>query len=409
MFADCTLFRAACGAGGPLRLEWSDAQTGEPVRQDFERPVIVVGRSRKADLIIDHPLVGKRHAYLQVVDGRLYAVDLGSREGLRWNGVPRHAGWADRSRPVQVGPATVRVVDDDRPVELPPGPGPTSRRYESPRQLPTTVLDFRGQGGEPRQFTLNRVLSLVGSSERCHVRLAAPASSKVVCGLVRTPAGVWAVDLLSSQGIAVNGVPCREARLEDGDLLRLGTLTVRVTYGGPARPSRPDAPAPPAGSTPTAGSELLGITTLLPALFDRPEVLFSEAALRPLLEQSEPSPELVSSPFGQALILLIRLLGTMHHDHLKLVRDELEQIRRINHDITDTRAGLARPTPGNGVRPPSADTTPEHATAKPGSKAPQARVVDPEAVQMVVGERLATWEQERRGHWQKVIELLVRP
>jgi len=127
MSGDLGQFREACGASGPLRLEWDDWETGQPVRRDFERPVVLVGRNPRADLVLDHPLVGVRHAYLQLVEGRLFALDLGSREGLRWGGVPRKAGWVDRSRPVQVGVTTIRVFDGDKAVDGGPGPGPTLR------------------------------------------------------------------------------------------------------------------------------------------------------------------------------------------------------------------------------------------------------------------------------------------
>ena len=86
MSSDLGQFLEACGANGPLRLEWDDWETGRPVARDFERPAILVGRNPHADLVLGHPLVGLRHAYLQLVEGRLFATDLGSREGLHWGG-----------------------------------------------------------------------------------------------------------------------------------------------------------------------------------------------------------------------------------------------------------------------------------------------------------------------------------
>ena len=66
---------------------------------------------------------------------------------------------------------------------------------------------------------------------------------------------------------------------------------------------------------------------------------------------------MASSPFGQALVLLIRLLGDMHRDHLELVREELEQIRRIHVEMNATRAALGRPDPGTGGEATSAGGT----------------------------------------------------
>jgi pSer/pThr/pTyr-binding forkhead associated (FHA) protein len=212
------------------------------VARDFERPTVLVGRNPHADLVPGHPLVGLRHAYLQLVEGRLFATDLGSREGLHWDGVPRRDGWIDRSRPVQLGVTTIRVVEGDRAGDWGPGPGPTSRRYKSSRSLPRAVLEMRGSGEEMRRLPLDRVLTLVGGSQHSHVRLPGPGISRFVCGLLRTSVGVWAVDLLSSQGVAVNGAICRQVWLEDGDVLRIGALAVRLTYGEFTEPPRADTP-----------------------------------------------------------------------------------------------------------------------------------------------------------------------
>ena len=410
MSSDLGLFLEACGANGPLRLEWDDWETGRPVARDFERPAILVGRNPHADLVLGHPLVGLRHAYLQLVEGRLFATDLGSREGLHWGGVPRRGGWIDRGRPVQVGVTTIRVVEGDRAGDWGPGPGPTSRRYKSSRSLPRAVLEMLGSGEEMRRLPLDRVLTLVGGSQHCHVRLPGPGTSRFVCGLLRTSVGVWAVDLLSSQGVAVNGAICRQVRLEDGDVLRIGALAVRLTYGEFTAPPRADSPTQLAGPISGLGPDWSSVGPLPPALIDGPGTLLLEAALRPLLEGEGPSPDVASSPFGQALILLIRLLGDIHRDHLKLVREELAQIRRINLEmkVKATGAGLASPDPGTGTKAATVEDAAANGDPEPGPGVPHPRLVDPEAVHSLVGERLVAWEQERRSRWQRVIELLVK-
>jgi hypothetical protein len=99
----------------------------------------------------------------------------------------------------------------------------------------------------------------------------------------------------------------------------------------------------------------------------------------------------------------------MHRDHLQLVREELEQIRRINLEMNARRPALTRPDPGTSAGGVTAGGTAEHGEPKPGPGAAHPRVVDPEAIQSLVGERIAAWEQERRSRWQRVIELLVKP
>src|SRR4051812_30355278 len=101
MSGDGGRFLEACGATGPLELEWEDREAGETARRAFDRPAVLVGRNPRGDLVLDHPGVSKRHAYLQVIEGRLHAIDLESRDGLRWSGVPRRSGWVDRGRPME--------------------------------------------------------------------------------------------------------------------------------------------------------------------------------------------------------------------------------------------------------------------------------------------------------------------
>jgi hypothetical protein len=260
-----------------------------------------------------------------------------------------------------------------------------------------------------QRLPLDRVLTLVGGSDRCHVRLPGPGISRFVCALLRTSVGVWAVDLLSSQGVAVNGALCRQVRLEDGDVLRIGALPVRLTYGEPTAPPRADIPTHLAGPNSGPGPDWSSVGPLPPALIDRPGALLLEAALQPLLEGGGSGPDVASSPFGQALILLIRLLGDMHRDHLKLVREELEQIRRINLEMKTTRAELVRLDPGTSTKAATVGGTAANGDPEPEPGAPHPCLVDPEAVHSLVGERLVAWEQERRSRWQSVIELLVKP
>src|SRR5262249_27740500 len=153
----------------------------------------------KADVVLNHPSVGLRHAYLQLVEGRLFAVDLESRAGLRWGEVPRVSGWVDRRRPLRIGAVEVRLVGGDAGgdgvgEDHGPMPAPTTSRFKGRRPTPDVFLELRRPGHRTRRCRMDRALVLVGRSERCHVRL--PGASRFVCALVRTPEGVWAVDLL---------------------------------------------------------------------------------------------------------------------------------------------------------------------------------------------------------------------
>jgi pSer/pThr/pTyr-binding forkhead associated (FHA) protein len=410
------LFLEACGATGPVELEWIVDESDEVVRRGFGRPAVLVGRHPEADLILSDPRVGRRHAYLQMVEGRLFAVDLGSRDGLRWSGVPRRSGWVDRQRPVRVGPATIRVVGGDRDESegiAGVGPGPLSRRFEGRQAAPGVVLEIRGGSGEPSRWSMDRPLALAGSAPDCRVQLTEPGTSRYVCGLVRTPLGVWMVDLLSSRGVSVNGVFCRRARLEDGDVLRVGGQSIRLYY---------EPTVTRAGPVATAPAVLLGRSDLAPMDPSRDAwELVPEMILRKLQGQDgsgqDPALASASAPFDHALLMLVRLLGEIHRDHLEIVREELEQIRRLNREMVALRGRpnhLEPPHPHPGSIPshvPEPVPAPRPGIFDPGEvpEPPEPGRADPELVQEFVGRRLAAWEKERQGRWRKVMDLLVKP
>jgi hypothetical protein len=75
-------FWDACGATGPLHLDVVPPGGGEPTPRVLPRPFAVIGRDAAMDIALDHEAVSKRHAYLQVVRGRIFCVDLGSRTGV---------------------------------------------------------------------------------------------------------------------------------------------------------------------------------------------------------------------------------------------------------------------------------------------------------------------------------------
>src|SRR3954462_11606016 len=86
-------FLDACGANGPMywAIERRDAAGVE--RVVFDLPFLVVGRDPSSDLQLRHPEVSDRHAYLQLVGGRLFCLDLGSRTGTYVDGRCVRSGW----------------------------------------------------------------------------------------------------------------------------------------------------------------------------------------------------------------------------------------------------------------------------------------------------------------------------
>jgi predicted component of type VI protein secretion system len=316
---------------------------------------------------------------------------------------------------MRLGPTTIRVVAGDRAEGEQPGagPGPLSSRFAGRQPLPGVLLRIGGAEGKPIRMAMDRVLALVGSSPECQVQLLEPGTSRYACALVRTPGGVWMVDLLSSRGVTLNGVACRRARLEDGDVLRVGGQSLRLTYEEAAIRPRHRAAAGPA--RPGVGPSLSAPIDLPAWAVQPPTVATQEAwelvpeiILGQIQGRDGPAPE-ASAPFHHALLMIVRLLGEMHRDHLEVVREEMEQIRRLNQEMGSLRARLPGPDPAApGVARPAPALEGEGASS-PVPEAPPRDRPAPQAVQALVGERLAAWEKERQSRWRKVMDLLVTP
>ena len=196
----------------------------------------MIGRDRRADIVLDHGQVSRRHVYLQVVDGRAFWVDLESRSGSRSAGESQKSGWLDAHRSLGIGPFVIRPFASeswpkaDRHEVEPPLAAPLLAVAHVPSQLPDVALEFLNGPSQATAWPVRRVMSLVGSASGCKFRLTDASVSRFHASLVRTPVGLWIVDLLGQGGIRVNDVPRRFSHLVDGDQLQIGRYQIRVMY-----------------------------------------------------------------------------------------------------------------------------------------------------------------------------------
>src|SRR5437764_7907989 len=102
----------ACGAAGPLRLEVVRGDGQEGLWSAVHQPFAVVGRDPAADVFLDDAAVSRRHLYLQVIDQRVFCVDLASRTGTHWPEGARPCGWVASPTGVRVGPFRLRPGAD---------------------------------------------------------------------------------------------------------------------------------------------------------------------------------------------------------------------------------------------------------------------------------------------------------
>ena len=428
-------FSEACGQTGPLRVNLDGVGWPGSVPIEVGQPFFIVGRGHQSDISIDSMDVSRRHAYFQVVAGRIFCVDLASRTGVLWGDEARPVGWIDRGRDVGIGPARVRIEGN---LSGPDGEGgqlPISRSFEWDT-LPEARLEFLKGATGRESWQVSRSLVLLGRSPVCRLNLPGQGVGGIHAALLRTPSGVWVVDLLEPGGILVRDEPARCALLEDGDELRIGEHRIRVRIGHAARPSAQSNLAKVSGTSKIrpASKRVKQPEEHGEAARSRLEVAGGiDPMTARLLEEFSRMHQSTTEQFQQALLMMFR----MHQDQMKVIRDGLTRLDRLEEEQQSLQAELARihqdRPPRLALRLVSGEPVADHPQSL-GPAAEEAESVRPPAISPTVASsptvqgsfdqaatsfqpgvdphtrlarRIAEIQNERQGLWKKLFASLT--
>jgi pSer/pThr/pTyr-binding forkhead associated (FHA) protein len=458
-------FLASCGADGPLRIDVTGPAPRQSVRCVFEQPCVMIGRELGNDLRLDQDQVSRRHAYLQLMGGRVFCVDLGSRTGLWWAKRTRSSGWLDS--PMHIGPYRLQLPDRAAVAGQQSGFdwNPLETAAADQRDLPRLTLEVF-DGSQQTLHPLDRVLTLTGRSTACKIQIPNVSVSRYHCSFLLTATGVWVVDLLSREGTMVNGQRMKWACLRPGDRLELGKVLVRLHFegdvpAGSATSSRPAANGehfynPPASDPDLtkAASQALARETpstrtlvemaaapqpLATASFDMKllEAAGPQGALLvPVLQQFSMMQQQMMDQFQQSMQMVVQVFASMHRDQMGMLQKELDHIHRITRELNELQAEVrasqqrgpsarngamhrpfpTRTPPGPAERSapkPSAPSAPSPATAENAAAAP-APPVPPGGAMPDMGDmhdwlnqRIVTLQKERESRWQKIMGFVL--
>ncbi len=220
---------------GMFRLAVTAPDDPQPRIQVVEATYALIGRAAGCAFRFDHPTVGRRHAYLQAIYGRIYCIDLGSGGGTYWGESARKGGWFDPDEVIRIGPYQIRLVDTlglgSRSEAFGSDFDPMDRLVDKHGRLPKVILHVRGSERRAH-YTISRPITLVGSAAPCKLRLGDKTVSSIHCSLLWLPDGLWVVDLAGKNGTSVQGKTVRCAKLAEGERLRVGKFSLRVHYPG---------------------------------------------------------------------------------------------------------------------------------------------------------------------------------
>jgi pSer/pThr/pTyr-binding forkhead associated (FHA) protein len=404
------LLQEACGATGQLLVQVERQGQAEVVEKKLFLPLVLIGRADNSDLPLVDPEVSRRHAYLQLIDGRLFGVDLRSRTGTHWEGGGKTGvGWVVPHQAIRIGPFCLRFAG------LEPGRGSAPEDGWNPLRGPVvdpetyepkvTLEWIKG----PRKlfpWQMTSTLALIG--RRAHqygLVIEDPSVSSFQCSLLRSPLGTWVIDLLGQGGVALNGRRVRWGRLDDGDQLQLGRYTFRVRHGElAATTSRQTggAEAMPAGEThrrnqagagsngnhssglePSEVAVEPGLATAVATSPGGPLVAVSppyltrtdlnEALLAPLFNQFAAMQNQMFDQFQQALMMMVEMFSEMQRDQVSLIRQEVDRLHQITEELQTLQDELAKnPAPMPGWVPPAFSEPAQVAEPEGAAPAPKA-------------------------------------
>jgi pSer/pThr/pTyr-binding forkhead associated (FHA) protein len=384
--------------------------------------------------------------------------DLGARAGIQWDdGRPARSGWLDAERIMGIGPYMIRRVDAATPSV--PADATTPLNFDWDGSGPEVFLEFPDESGGPVRWHVRRAITLVGRAPSCRVRLPDISVSWFHCSLVRTPEGLWVVDLLSRGGLTVNGVGQRCSRLEDGDELFVGRFRMIPRYAtdlrrgalassqralGQPRPVHRAAQLPAASPAPSAPGFLNAVE--VPLEPEIVELLTSQRsdtnspALIMLIEKFGQMQQQMLEQFHQTMMMMMQHMGERYREEVQQVRVEVDRLRELSEELVTLKGQLAPPTaatalpsyqpvapesispPAIGVPiangrhpspttvkpepPPEPKEFPEPVSREEPRPSSTGRAATGEDPLVMVTRRIAQIRSEQRSRWQKILDLV---
>jgi pSer/pThr/pTyr-binding forkhead associated (FHA) protein len=459
-------FLDACEATGPLQFFVELQGRSEVIRRTVPLPFAVAGYDKRTDITLDRGgRISRRHAYLQVVEGRLWCIDLNSRSGTLLEPPDGTPGLLDPRRSIRIGPYSIRAAagcrddeDDSSSLE-----NPLSSGIADSSSFPRVGLEVSQGGARQPMRLVDRVLTLVGRSAHCRLRLIHPLVSRTHCALLHTSSGFWLIDLLGRDGTRVNEAPVRWALLDDVDELRIGPFLIRVRILDRAGRAPANHLLPPAQSAAPSlvvqgglPVEVNGVLTSSLQLSHTSSALAAagggratESLLLPLVSQFSMMTHQMFDQFQQALMMMVQTFSRLHRDQVQLIRQELNQLHELTRELQEIQKELGKrppaptrtasepsgqnratlpPTPSAPVAPsvprnaeparprdqrgPASPLSPPAPMSSTASKAS----ADPSAVPLQrptaevhawLTQRLAVLQEERQTRWQKILNALT--
>jgi pSer/pThr/pTyr-binding forkhead associated (FHA) protein len=212
---------------------WTDARfnleliepDGTPPRfVPIGRPFALIGRNAQAELLIDDRDVSARHVYLHADERGLFAIDLATRTGTRFNGADIPCGWLSPGDELEIAGRVIRLESFELGGQSVSPPPCVINLLTDAGDSALVGLAIEPMTGRGAAWVVGSELAFVGRGDGCAIRLNQASVSRTHCVLLRTQRAAFVVDL-PGQPTLVNGSPPRGAAIiREGDVLTLGQV-----------------------------------------------------------------------------------------------------------------------------------------------------------------------------------------
>jgi pSer/pThr/pTyr-binding forkhead associated (FHA) protein len=217
----------------------------------LSRQIVLLGRERDNDILLETDLASRYHAELRLERGRAYLLDRGSMNGTSVNGqkiwglMPlqhgdllevggQHFRYEDLySQSLKSARAATtleegRAGSDDETARM------AAVVVQPPAAAPGGKLVLSGGAGAGQVFALSKPMLTIGRDSGCDISISDASISRQHAQILRQEMGWYLQDLGSRNGTAINGQRLSAPqRLEDGDVLTVGALPLRYFAGSP--------------------------------------------------------------------------------------------------------------------------------------------------------------------------------
>ncbi|MGB3714050.1 MAG: FHA domain-containing protein [Candidatus Promineifilaceae bacterium] len=220
---------------------WIEEAGQELHRQILSSGRFYLGRSKENDICVPNPNISRQHLQINVTDGAVRVMDLGSTNGTQLNAhalIPyEEIGW-QIGKTLRIGPLALYVQRYEEQIAYPIDGDiiqtGASKLPEGPKR-PEVATVICSQA-DPPVTTLSQQSIYVGQHPSCAIRLTAPNTASHHCLLQLVQGSVNVTNLDLNNPARLEGEPLtigQPEKWQEHQILQIGGATLHLTFDPP--------------------------------------------------------------------------------------------------------------------------------------------------------------------------------